>query len=264
MGARNPAPFNDEVLAAVNALLLDRLPRGRTILDPFAGSGRIHDLRPYWRTYGVELEPEWVVHEPTAIGSVLELPQVLRSNRFPKRYDAIVTSPTFGNRMADHHDARERCKACSGTGQLVAPGSSLGSSTRVVFVDCRKCAGKGYREYKRITYKHQLGRDLTPGNSGEMQWGVRYREFHEQAWTIVVDVLDEGGWFVLDISDHYRDDTRQLVSSFHVATLCALGLTPWAFTTIPVPRMGFGANRSMRTEGHLVALFRKAHKEFAA
>ena len=48
-------------------------------------------------------------------------------------FDAICTSPTYGNRMADHHEARD------------------GSP--------------------RDTYRHVLGRPLTPGNSGALHWG---------------------------------------------------------------------------------------------
>ena len=53
-------------------------------------------------------------------------------------FEAICTSPTYGNRMADHFEAKD------------------GS--------------------KRNTYRYAIGRALDEENTGKMQWGKKYRE----------------------------------------------------------------------------------------
>src|SRR5262245_55502313 len=78
------------------------------LLDPFGGVGGIFRLSPYLpgcEIQSVELEPEWAAaHPQTTQGNALALPW--RSGYF----DAICTSPCYGNRMADHHTARDASK----------------------------------------------------------------------------------------------------------------------------------------------------------
>lgn len=97
--APHPAVFNDKVLVAIRDML--KYLSVKTILDPFAGIGRIHELRPMYETYGVEIEPEWADYYPqwTTAGDSVELEDVLAAAGFPERYDAVVTSPVYGNRM---------------------------------------------------------------------------------------------------------------------------------------------------------------------
>lgn len=71
------------------------------------------------------------------VGDALRLP--FRDATF----DVVATSPTYGNRMADHHEARD--------------------------------------DSDRGTYRHRLSRPLHPSNSGAMQWGEEYRSIHEKA-----------------------------------------------------------------------------------
>lgn len=96
-------------------------------------------------------------------------------------FDAIATSPTYANRNADHHNAAD--------------------------------------PHLRRSYTFDLGRPLTPGNTGDLQWGKRYRDLHVSAWAEAARVLRPGGAFVLNIKDHTRDRARVAVSSWHVATL---------------------------------------------
>ena len=82
--------------------------------------------------YGYEIEPEWA-EQARAAGCITTTGDSRQMHYPDAMFDAICTSPTYGNRMADHHEARD-----------ASP---------------------------RHTYRHVLGRPLTPGNSGALQWG---------------------------------------------------------------------------------------------
>jgi len=205
---RHPAKFSDALLPVIS----QQVPAGSLVLDPFAGTGKIHELRPHATTIGVELEPEWAAMSPfTIVGDALHLPFA------NKTFDAIATSPTYGNRMADHHNAKD-------------------ASTR-------------------NTYRHTLGRSLHPNNSGQLQWGEPYRHFHVAAWTEAIRVLKPGGVFVLNTSDHYRKGVAQPVTKWHRSVLQGLGLTLVRATEVPTPRNRFGANGALRPDNESVITF---------
>lgn len=211
MTISHPAKFNDGIMAAA----LKLLGPGMMVLDPMAGVGRVHELRDHgYLTFGIELEPEWASQHPrTRIGNALKLPYASLS------FDSIFTSPTYGNRMADHHDAQD------------------GS--------------------KRIGYKWSLGRDLHPHNTGAMQWGPRYRDFHRLIWLEADRVLKPHGRIVLNISDHIRDGKVAPVTDFHVETIEALGYLEATRIAVPTPRMRRGQNHDLRVESEWVILFWK-------
>jgi ParB-like chromosome segregation protein Spo0J/SAM-dependent methyltransferase len=213
-GLSHPARFSDPLFEHFRELL--EPCRGGKVLDPFAGTGRIHELRPQWETIGVELEPEWAnLSEHTIVGNALHLD-------FPdEHFDAICTSPTYGNRLADHHDASDPAE--------------------------------------RRSYTHDLGRRLSPENSGAMQWGDSYQEFHELAWAEAVRVLAEGGAFVLNIKDHYRKDRWQDVAAWHVYTLGGLGLHIEAIRPVVTSHLRQGANGTKRVPAELVIAFGKGY-----
>lgn len=210
----HPATYSDPILATIAA----HLPAAGTVLDPFAGTGRIHELATdERRTVGIEIEQEWAdKHEDTIHGEAIETLEDMADDTF----DAIATSPTYGNRMADHHNATD--------------------------------------DSVRLTYKHTLGRDLTDGNSGAMQWGEEYRLFHHAAWAEAVRVLRPGGTFTINIKNHVRDGEVQRVAEWHITTLtCDLGLELVALDVIPTRGLMAGANADTRTGHELVATFRK-------
>lgn len=201
---RHPSKFSD-VLLPVLASYLEPCWR---VLDPFAGTGRIHELSDIAQdvsTWGVEIEPEWAtMHPRTVVGNALALP-------FPDAsFDAIVTSPCYGNRMADHHDAKDASH--------------------------------------RITYRHCLGRPLHPDNSGQLQWGPKYREFHQRAWAEAIRVLKPAGRFILNVSDHVRKREVQPVSDWHARSLHSLGLMLRDCQRVETPRMRRGQNHEARVE----------------
>ena len=231
----HPAAFNAKLIRAIADLLTDLIdptafapPDGRgalALLDPFVGSGRVAELKTYLPNltfYGTEIENPWAADARSAgIGvacaDALSLP-------FPDHsIDLVVTSPTFGCRMADHHDARD------------------GSP--------------------RHTYRHTLGRPLHPRNSGAMQWGPEYRAFHRAAWQEVHRVMRsdpaQDAFLVLDIKDHIRKGQRQHVTLWHLATICSLGFDLICTENVLSPGQRHGAHRDLRMKYHTLAVFKK-------
>lgn len=193
-------------MEALTDLVADR----ELLLDPFAGTGRVHELgRPSW---GIEIEPEWAaLHPRTLVGNALELP--FRDHSF----DCVVTSPAYGNRMADHHEARD--------------------------------------DSKRNTYRHTLGRRLNQFNSGGIQWGDYYRFFHVAAWTEVRRVLKPGELFLMNISDHIRKGKVVPVSEWHREAVEALGFKTIGEQRIRTRRQKQGANGNLRVDHEMIWLF---------
>jgi SAM-dependent methyltransferase len=220
-GVSHPARFSKPLIDAF-AEILEANPRPiKSVLDPFAGTGKIHDLAEKgYSTLGVEIEPEWaMMHPQTVIGDAVHLPFSNAS------FDAVVTSPCYGNRYADHHNA--------------ADGSS------------------------RRSYKHDLGRDLDPGNAGQMHWGDEYRSLHQRAWLEAHRVLVPGGLLVLNIKDHYRTvkrgepSQRQYVSGWHVSTLSRIDCTLLYHREVPARGMRAGENADLRIAAEQIYVFSK-------
>jgi tRNA G10 N-methylase Trm11 len=209
---RHPAKCSDPILPVMAGMLEGLSP----VLDPFAGVGRIHELPN--ETVGVEIEPEWAAEHPdTQVGNALDLPFDDAS------FAAIATSPTYGNRLADSHDAKDP------------------SLRRSYTHDLRAATG-------------DPDRALHPDNSGTLQWGTEYRQLHQRAWKEALRVLKPGGRFVLNISDHVRDGERQYVAGWHVTELVRQGLTLLDVVIVETQRLRHGENSEARAEGEWVVL----------
>ena len=229
----HPAPFSPTVLAALQDIVdaeTDRLGREPTVLDPFAGVGRIHDLRRC-RTYGIELEPEWAAcRSATRVGDATNLVEPAES------FDAVMTSPCYGNRMADHHDARDTHKKCEGKG-------------------CSGCKGTGISPRK--TYRHSLGRMPTEGSASIMQWGERYRQLHESAIAEMVRVVKVDGVVVVNMSDHIMGLRVMPVVGWWCWALGDAGLFVDRVTPVPTPRMRQGQNHELRVPHEQIIVARR-------
>jgi len=198
MSVKHPAKYTDALLPVFEKMLIGCV----NVLDPFAGTGKIH-LLPY-KTIGVEIEPEWAaLHDDTIVGDATNL-------QFANHeFDAVCTSPTYGNRMADCHVAKD------------------GSS--------------------RNTYTHKLGRKLNDNNTGQMQWGEKYREFHVMTWKECHRVLKTDGVFVLNFKNHIRSGKLIDAFSWHCKTLIELGFMIDEIVKVEANGNGFGQNRELRS-----------------
>lgn len=250
----HPAKFSPEIMDAIEVALFDHVgralkmegayrPNGPVVLDPFGGPGGIHLLRyagdsrtVTYDTFTVEIEPEWAAASarrgPSWCGNFMKLQLGQHGSLFEWgptgtehacrlfQVDAIVTSPTYGNRMADHHEAKDTSR--------------------------------------RLTYRHVLGRPLHIQNSGALQWGREYRFFHERAWRKARKVLIEGGGrvLILNVKNHVRRGEVQDVVSWHKETLKRLGFQCVNDHRIPVKGMKYGENRDLRVPFEHVFTFR--------
>ena len=209
----HPAKYTAALLP-VFAALLDGCTN---VLDPMAGVGGIHRLRallPELHTVGVELEPEWAAQHPeTRQGDALALPFDAGS------FDAVCVSPCYGNRMADHHEAKDASR--------------------------------------RHTYRHSLGRPLHSHNAGALQWGEEYRRFHVAAWTEARRVLRPGGLFLLNCKDFVRAGAWVHVTQWHVDTLTELGFCVAERRRVACPGQRHGANGALRADSEDVVLLRR-------
>lgn len=213
----HPAKFSAEVLAVLQRLVSDeatRLARPPVILDPFAGVGRIHDLVGCI-TIGVELEPEWAAcRHGTYVGDATNL-----VDHEDGQYDAVMTSPCYGNRLADHHNAKD------------------GS--------------------RRMSYRTSLGRPPTEGSAAVMHWGDAYRELHLRAIAEFVRVVRPGGLVVVNMSNHVRKREVQRVVEWWTVALLTRGLLLERVIPVATPRMRFGQNHAARTSHELVIVTRR-------
>lgn len=205
----HPAKFSPAIIEEARKVL-DSYDFSGNILDPFAGVGGVHDLSsiPLGRwTHGVELEPEWAAaHWHTQVGDATMLTYLGGS------FDAVVTSPPYGNRMADSY-----------------AGDAKGS--------------------KRVTYRIALGHELTEGSGAGMQWGRSYRETMGDALDEIERVLKPGGLFLLNISNHIRKGEEQRVSEWYLSECCEKRQFRLLDDIhIDTPRMGFGQHAELRVD----------------
>lgn len=196
---KHPARYNKTFLP----IFAGMLKGSKSVLDPMAGTGeRLKELSlllPDTNFYGIEIEPEWANMTPeiVKVGNILKLPFENES------VSNILVSPPYGNRMADHHNAKD------------------GS--------------------RRTTYRHMLNRPLSEESSAGMQWGARYKEFHIKAWIECYRVAKEG--FVLNIKNHIRSGEEIDVVKWHVDTLTGIGFAVYSVYEIQCGGNTFGANR---------------------
>jgi hypothetical protein len=162
-----------------------RHPRPLEVFDVMAGVGRIHELARanHVLTVGIEIEPEWAGLHPGTICA--DCRQWIGRPGHAERADVVATSPDYGNRFADHHEARD------------------GS--------------------RRHSYRHDLGRMPTEGSTTVLPYGHRYCEAHASIVRAVDRLVRPGGLVLWNVSNFYRGDELVGVVEFHRGLWLAQG-----------------------------------------
>ena len=213
---KHPAVFTDAFLP----IFANLLAGSKRVLDPFAGTGKLAKIKELGFDGVVvcnELENEWVNSSPYPvdewhIGDA-------RILSWAVGIDAICTSPAYGNRMADSHNAKDNSR--------------------------------------RITYTHYIGRKLTDGNSGAMQWGDRYKKLHQDVWEQCWKILPFGGKLIVNISNHIRSGVEVDVVGWHKECIRGIGFDLVDHIRVETPRMRFGANAQKRIQHESILVFSK-------
>jgi len=221
---KHPAKFSAEVLEAIFRLLDKYQLLDARLLDPMAGVGGIAKIRAWGfrgEIHSNDLEPEWVEQTPKIDRVFVTSYDYRQPVHGPESFDLIVTSPSYGTRMADTY----------------TDGSV------------------------RHHYTAYMGHPLREGNTGAMQWGRRYRETHEAIWKAVRTVLRRGGYFILNISNHWRGGVEVQVTHWHLETLNILGFEVVETIRVQTRRHKHGANALLRCDHEKVVLLRLVRKE---
>lgn len=218
----HPAKYNDDLIPIFWRIVEEF--RVHSILDPMAGVGKIGLLRDYGflgRIVVQDLEPEWV-YQATEYDPHVEIVVGDAANMTwadDGEFDSVITSPVYGNRLSDHHNAKD-----------------------------------GSRRY---TYRHMLGRPLHPANTGQLQWGEAYREAHRRIWKECIRVLKPDGIMVVNVKNHIRAGKLIRVSEWHAEEIQHLGLTLVRRERVDTPGIRHGANAHLRVDGEDVWVFQK-------
>lgn len=222
---KHPAKWSPQILK-----VLDELVPSGDYLDPFAGTGGIHKLAENEvvtrRFVTLELEPEWAKQDVRTVctDSLKWMANMDNAGRF----DGVVTSPVYGNRMSDSHNAKDNSS--------------------------------------RRSYTHDLGRKPSENSSATTYfWQPAYKEFHLCAWALCFHVTKPGGEMFLNVSDFLRTIreggvSRQIqmrVVAWHMKALKSAGYEIIKVHRVETPRMRHGENHKARVEHEAIIHARK-------
>lgn len=254
-----------QLFAELAELEIERLRRPLIVLDPMAGTGRIHEIAgPFVWTIANEIERPYVeVARQLHPGRLTVCGDAGRLHLPQHSVDCVFVSPDFGNRGADSHIARDACRC-----------AKADDATPTSIAACRSCGGTGIS--KRRSYAHDLRRltndperPLTAGSSaGFYSWQSAYWDHQARYWLEARRVLRPGGLIAVDVKDHDRTVTRvragvkttskqrQRVVAGHRLILQRLGFELEAAVPLAAPGLRYGANFEARADEHVVLLAR--------
>lgn len=218
---KHPAKYSDVFLPIFYDLLKDCT----NVLDPMAGTGKLAKIKELGYAGKIvcnDIESEWKNGETFKVDEWHFSDAANMDWASDYEFDAICTSPTYGNRMADN------------------------------FVN------KNGSHY--ITYRHYLGHPLTEGNTGCMQWGNKYCNKHIAIYRECIRVLKANGLMIVNVSNHIRGGQIIDVVNFHKETIKSLGCCFEREIKVETPRMGFGQNAKVRVPYESILIFRKQLK----
>jgi len=204
----HPAKFPAKVLEIFQDQV-DQQPEPPRVVDPFAGIGGVHSLKNCRSTVGIEIEEDWAdAHPKTICGDSAELLLAVPGDSV----DMIVTSPAYGNRMADQYLPKDTDTS------------------------------------RRFTYAVSLGRKLTEGNGAAKSFGPKYCEIHSAVWAQCARILKPEGSLLLNIKNFYRGGEVVDVVAWHLAELRSLGLSVVEIHDTDLGGIQFSPNRDRCTE----------------
>lgn len=215
---KHPATYTNKFIPVFAELLKGK----ETVLDPFGGVGKLAEIKEHGYTGKVicnEIEQEWVTN------SIYQVDQWNIGDAQDLSWladgsiAAVCTSPTYGNRMADSFVAKDTSR--------------------------------------RITYTHYLGRKLSEGNTGAMQWGDRYKTVHQQVYRECYRVLENDGMMIVNISNHIRKGIEVDVVGWHEQCMTETGFQLVEHKQIATPRMRYGSNSKQRVATESILIFEK-------
>ena len=218
---KHPAPFSLPIIDAIETELY-RWGRPELVLDPFAGIGRIFALASSCDIVGAEIQHRWArecLPQMIVVANAKALP--FR----PGTFDGIVTSPCYGNRFADHHNAKD------------------GSERR--------------------SYKHDLGEDPHPDSAATLHWSPAYRRAHRMYWAEILRVCRPGALLIINLSNHIRKDVERLVVEWHLVWFLSHGCQLLDVVPVETSRMRKGAHHRARVHNEFVLVLRAPNPSLA-
>jgi len=192
---KHPASYNQQLLNALDKLV----PDTGVILDFFGGVGKVGALARAGRIIiAGEIEKKWANQSVDNGCDFVVIADATRSPFKSNSIDAVVVSPSYGNRLADVDKSQRRRK-------------------------------KRKSDYTRRTYRSYYGKDLHINNSGNnMQWvrgprGKAYRLLHFRAWLEAARLLKVGGLLIINCKDHIRNGKWMHVCDWHWSMVERIG-----------------------------------------
>ena len=221
--SRHPATYTDGLLPIFRDMIVAHCDLTGTpkICDPMAGEGGILQLEELLRVplrgrapliYATDIVLWEHRRKSVKKADATNLPYADAS------MDVVVTSPPYGNRMADRR-------------------STDGDN--------------------RVNYADRRGADAGTNDAAGLQWGDQYQVLMATIWTEVRRVLKPGGVLILNCKDHVRAGAVQRVTRWHCNALKRLGLTFIDFDWADAPGVRGVANSDARTTDEYVAVLRK-------
>ena len=218
----HPAKFSDSIVPVLRDILPDHLSY---VVDPMAGVGKIVEAGFPCPIICNEIEPEWS-SQIKQTDQVEVLTGDCRDIDLPIDRDngplAVVTSPPYGNRMADF------------------------------FVSKRP-------ESMKHRYAGDLGRKLSKGSVASVAFGDTFKTEMLSCYQPIWRQMQKGDLFVLNVSNFIRSYEEQNVESFFIKIFLESGeMVLDELRPVGTPRnRGVGANYNLRVNREVVMLFRK-------
>lgn len=231
----HPAQYSEPVVRAM-VETLDTYDVCGTVLDPFAGPGQwlVHFVGPKRNVVGIEIQPEWVdagralLYEIPTCDVELREGDATHTGLADDSIAAVCTSPCYGNRFADHHNAKDNSRRRSYTHDL-------------------------------RTMTGDMARTLAANSAGSMPFGsYGYDGIHRDAWREMFRVTKPGGLFLLNVSDFIRNKEVVRVTAWHRKVALDIGWKAVAPTrNISTRRMRYGENHGARVAYEKLFVFTK-------